>query len=84
MRAYKPWVESLANGFSLDDLETARRVAAALRDRLQVLNDKASSGSAVRGLHSHSDRATTAVKGGIAARGGGIGAKQLARKATRK
>jgi len=37
MRAYKPWVESLAKGFSLGDLETAQRVAAALRDRLQVL-----------------------------------------------
>ena len=42
MRVYKPWVESLAKGFSLDDLETAQRVAAALRDRLQVLNDEAS------------------------------------------
>ncbi len=37
---YNPWVESLATGFSVEDLETAKRVAAALRESLQALSNE--------------------------------------------
>lgn len=34
-RLQRPWAEALAAGLSVDDLETARRIAAVLRENLQ-------------------------------------------------
>lgn len=50
MSAYNPWVERLVSGFSVDHLETARRVATALRERLHSLSEADEQASESRGL----------------------------------